>query len=131
MSFWARIGKWLTEHSKFMGEVNFLATMAHVAWAYGIVLTTAFISGQLRLAAEMSIGLGLFAAVKEFVYDANFEKDPPQTFKDNMQDFCGYLGGIALAWIAIGVAWHLRAKAGGSSAPAPLTGDAWLLVFGG
>jgi hypothetical protein len=131
MTLWARIGKWLTEHSKFMNELDFLAGMAHVAWAYGIVLTTMFVSGQLRLTAEISIGLVLFAAAKEFIYDANFEKDPPQTFKDNMQDFCGYLGGLALAWIAIGVIRHFHAKTGGSLMPVPMANDTWLLVLGG
>jgi hypothetical protein len=105
VSIWARIGKWLTEHSDFMNEVDFLAAMAHVGWAYGIILTAMFLSGSFRLTEETSIGLILFAAGKEFIYDARWER-PPQTFKDNAQDFCGYLGGIAFAWIAIGIQWH-------------------------
>jgi hypothetical protein len=37
------------------------------------------------------------AAVKEFWYDAKYEKNPPQTFLDNSEDFFGWALG---AWIS-------------------------------
>jgi len=41
----------------------------------------------------------LGAAIKEFYFDAKYEKDPPQTFWDNFQDFIGYALGTVVGWL--------------------------------
>ena len=38
----------------------------------------------------------LAGAIKEFVFDAREEVNPPQTFMDNLQDFGGWLTGAVL-----------------------------------
>jgi hypothetical protein len=106
---WQKFKAWLTAHSDFMNSVVFLAAMAHVGWATIIVLAPQFVLGtDLKLATWTSIILTAFAAAKEFIYDANIER-PVQSTKDNVQDFVGYLGGIALAWILIGFSIHFHA----------------------
>lgn len=105
---WAKIKEWLTIHSDFMNSVNFLAAMAHVGWACLIMLSVAVLSNSNMRACEYVSGcLIAFAAIKEFWFDATFER-PKQLFKDNAQDFAGYLGGVALAWAVIAV--HLGVK---------------------
>jgi hypothetical protein len=100
---WTKISAWLTAHSNFMNEVQFLANMGHFAWAFGIVLTTAYLSNSNYRALDIVSVAGIaLAAAKEFLYDANFEL-PKQTFKDNMTDFVGYVLGIAAAWVVIGL----------------------------
>lgn len=99
------LAKYLT--NEWMNEVSFLAPVAHVGWAALIVLATALLSGSsVKICGFVSAALTLFAAVKEYVYDANFEI-PKQTFRNNTEDFAGYLGGIALAWAIILLHLHL------------------------
>lgn len=43
-------------------------------------------------------GIMVYAAVKEYWFDARYEKNPPQTFWMNTQDFIGYVAG---AWLAV------------------------------
>ncbi len=90
---WQRIRGWLT--NSWMNEVNFLAAMAHVGWACLLTLACSIWFGS-RGQLGASASLIVYAAIKEWGYDAHFEL-PPQTWRDNLQDFCGYLGGIALA----------------------------------
>lgn len=112
MSIWAKIKTWLTAHSDFMSNVQFLAAMAHIAWAALIVLAPQFVFGlDLKLGLWMSIILAVTAGAKEYVYDASFEKN--QTFAINTQDFAGYLGGIAFSWILIGLAFYFRTHGAG------------------
>jgi hypothetical protein len=102
----AWLSKYLT--NEWMNEVSFLAPMAHIGWAALIVLATAILSGSnVKACGYASAGLTLFAALKEYVYDANFEI-PKQTFRDNTEDFAGYLGGIALAWLIVVLHLHLH-----------------------
>ena len=52
------------------------------------------------LNAIVCVGLNLligYAGCKEFIVDALFEHDPPQTFLDNLRDFVGYCVGAGLA----------------------------------
>lgn len=107
---WTRIKEWLIAHSDFMNDVQFLADMGHFAWAFGIVLTAAYLSDtSLKTLGIVSVvGIAL-AAAKEFFYDARFEQNPPQTFSDNMTDFVGYVLGVVGAWIVIGL--HFLAAA--------------------
>lgn len=103
---WSKISTWLTTHSDFMNEVNYLAAMGHIGWACLIVLSTALMTScNMRWCLGISAGMTIFAGCKEYLYDANFER-PKQTFKDNTQDFVGYLGGIGLAWAVILIHLH-------------------------
>jgi hypothetical protein len=113
---WSKIGVWLTAHSDFMNEVTYLAAMAHVGWACLIVLSAALFSAlDMHWCIGVSIGMIVFGALKEYVYDAHFER-PHQTFWMNTGDFIGYLGGIALAWTVISLTLHFRFH----GAPIPL-----------
>ena len=38
----------------------------------------------------------LAAGGKEFIFDARYELDPPQTFMDNLTDFAGYCVGVGI-----------------------------------
>lgn len=45
----------------------------------------------------------ILAAVKEFYYDAKYEKNPSQTFIDNLEDWLGWcLGGLFGFGFAVG-----------------------------
>lgn len=106
------IKTWLAKYltNEWMNETSFLAPMAHIGWAALIVLSVALLtSTNLKICAVVSAGLVVFAGLKEYVYDANFEL-PKQTFKDNTEDFVGYLGGLLLAWAVIGLQLYLRGK---------------------
>lgn len=65
----------------------FIAFQSHCWFAYAIVFTF----NQHWSIAAMLVAAG----VKEFYIDKHFELS--QTFRDNMQDFTGYLTGILLA----------------------------------
>lgn len=83
----AWLKKYLT--NSWMNETNYLAAMAHVGWAALIVLSAAiFTNSNITRLWEVSAVLIVFAGLKEYVYDANFEI-PKQTWKDNTQDFSG------------------------------------------
>jgi len=112
-----RIFAWLKGHltNSWMASNEFDATMAHIGWACLITLATLVIVAATRTPfprpALPSCGwcsgaLVLFALVKEYLYDANFE-EPKQSFAENTRDFLGYLGGLALAWIVIAAAIHV------------------------
>ena len=96
MNLWQRIKAALT--NKWMSDVTYLAAMAHVGWACLIVLTAYILHPS--AAITTALGVMIFAALKEYVYDANFEI-PKQTARDNTQDFLGYLGGVLLAALVL------------------------------
>ncbi len=74
-----------------MNNANFLAQAGHFLWGFGSVVAVAYALG--RGAALMMFGLNvLYASVKEWIYDANFEL-PKQTWKDNLLDFSMYAVG--------------------------------------
>lgn len=98
---WSKLKALLT--NTWMNNVDYLAAMAHVGWACLIILGTALIASlNVHWMVGMSIGMVLFAGLKEYVYDANFEL-PKQTFADNTEDFVAYVVGVGLAWAIIGV----------------------------
>jgi hypothetical protein len=112
-----RIFVWLKSHltNSWMASNEFDAAMAHVGWACLITLATLVVTLAARApfprAALPACGwcsgaLVVFALVKEYVYDANFEK-PKQDFAENTRDVLGYLGGLALAWIVIGASMYI------------------------
>ena len=95
---------WLS--SEWMSSVTYLAFMAHSAWACAGVLA-AFILGGLHAAEIATVVWMAFAAVKEFVFDANFEV-PKQTAQDNWGDFGGYCAGLVLAWVLLVIQFKVR-----------------------
>jgi hypothetical protein len=99
---------WTWLRNSWMNDATYLAAMAHIAWACLIVLAADVLSRDARAWERgVTLTLVLFAALKEYVYDAHFE-EPPQTWRDNTQDFVGYCCGIALAWGIIGASSWLR-----------------------
>lgn len=47
-------------------------------------------------AIALTLSIMAAAAVKEFWYDATYEKNPPQTFADNLEDWIGWsLGAVS------------------------------------
>ncbi len=106
-NLWNKLKALLT--NTWMNSVTYLAAMAHIGWAALILVSVAFVSNtSLATCAYASVGLVVFAAIKEYGYDANFEL-PKQTWKDNTQDFAGYVGGVALAWGVILLHLHMPA----------------------
>lgn len=70
---------------------TFSENAAHILAGYGAVLTVALFRGS----HYWFIAFVLGAAIKEYVYDAEFET-PHQTFLMNTTDFLGYCLGIAI-----------------------------------
>jgi hypothetical protein len=70
-----------------------VAGCAHFFFAGYLVMLTAMLWPSEIL--TVTLGITGFAAVKEFVYDAKYELNPPQTFLDNLEDFVTYVLG---AW---------------------------------
>lgn len=80
---------------------NFIAFNAHCWFAYASVFTLAsFGVDALPVCAAVIVAAG----IKEFWFDATQEKDPPQTFLDNLEDFAGYAGGALLAVAVVNLA---------------------------
>lgn len=73
---------------------SFIAFNAHCWFAFSVVYVS--LDQGLDLPRVVWTAL-VVAAVKEFIFDATQEKNPPQTFLDNLEDFCGYAVGTALA----------------------------------
>lgn len=75
-------------------NMQFVAGAAHFFFAGYIMMMTDLLWPNNLLWAVLGI-TGL-AAAKEWGFDARYEKNPPQTFMDNLEDFLGYAAG---AWI--------------------------------
>jgi hypothetical protein len=102
---------WLKTHltNSWMNSTSFLATMAHSGWsatilAIGILISMPGLPNLWVVSILSGAILLLWAAPKEFLYDANFEL-PKQTAADNWEDFFGYVGGVAIVWLVILVKW--------------------------
>lgn len=86
----------ITDFISSIGEnPKFIAFAAHSGVAATVLLL--FSGWHQYLAAVIAIGL---AGFKEFAFDRLYEKSPPQTFWDDLEDFTGYLTGIAFALFA-------------------------------
>ena len=85
--------------NSWMTSTNYLAQIGHVLAGYSIVLTTAYFSNDdILWLSGITVILTALVAIKEFIYDANFEL-PKQTNKDNWMDFGMYSVGMGLGWI--------------------------------
>jgi hypothetical protein len=76
--------------AKLGQNIQFVAACAHFFFAGYLVLL--FPSHALLVA----VGITVYASIKEFVFDARYESNPPQTWTDDIEDFAGYVAG---AWV--------------------------------
>jgi hypothetical protein len=117
--FWSKAWAWMKVHltNSWMASNGFDSTMAHIGWAALLVFATAIVSialivgippGILPACGWCSGGLVIFAAGKEFIFDPAFEIPKQTIYPDGVQDFAGYIGGIALAWGVILLSMHLH-----------------------
>ena len=79
--------------AKLGQNIQFVAFWAHLGVGALIVL----VSGRYSEVAAIIVILG--ASVKEFYFDAKYEKDPPQTFWDNLEDFSGWSMGAVVGFV--------------------------------
>ena len=75
-------------------SIQFVAFAAHFFAAGYLMMLVAFLCPSWLL--WIALGITGLAAVKEYVFDAKYELNPPQTFLDNTEDFSGWVAG---AWI--------------------------------
>jgi len=81
---------------------NFIAFNAHCWFAFSLLY---FLYTLHHWTIVITVPLALIiSALKEFMFDAQYETNPPQTTKDNIMDFVGYVSGIALAIVAAAIA---------------------------
>lgn len=71
-------------------NIQFVAYMAHMG------VTALIVEHTGRWRPYVAVAVVVASAIKEFYFDARYEKDTPQTFLDNLQDFAGYLSGATL-----------------------------------
>jgi hypothetical protein len=81
--------------SKLGQNIQFVAFCAHL-------FAAAFIVERFHSHKYIAMAVVIIAAaLKEYLYDAREEKDPPQTLLDNTEDFIGWaLGAMIGALIA-------------------------------
>ena len=85
------IAKWIANLGQ---NIQFVAFAAHLGIA-------ALIVEHMPQPFYIMLAVFVVAGIKEFVFDARYEKNPPQTFTDNMQDWLGYAVGAGLGyWLA-------------------------------
>ena len=104
-ALWAWMKKHLT--NSWMNDADVLAQIAHFGYGALVVVTAAYLGGD-RRAFGFAGAWAVYAALKEFVYDANFEL-PKQTWRDNVLDFSTLVGGALFGLGVVGVK-HLLTK---------------------
>lgn len=84
--------------NSWMNNANVLAQIGHVLFGYALMLTVAYFSNTSFMYLGIFAGaLIVYAALKEFWYDANYEL-PKQTWKDNLLDFSMYMLGLLVGF---------------------------------
>ena len=82
--------------AKLGQNIQFVAFWAHAGAACFLVEHLSFGYPLIACAA-----IFVAAGIKEFYFDAKYEKDPPQTFLDNFEDWIGWaVGAVAGAFFA-------------------------------
>lgn len=77
-------------------NIQFVAFWAHLGVAAIVTIAAYhFTADGTYVAAAIVSG----AAIKEYYFDAKYEKDPPQTFVDNTEDFIGWALGTLVGWL--------------------------------
>ncbi len=89
-----KLPAWLLNNS-WMNNPNVIAQFGHAGIPYGALLTLDKYNHSTWFWA-LAAGMVVFAGVKEFWYDANYET-PKQPFMNNMIDFSFYCLGVSLA----------------------------------
>jgi hypothetical protein len=74
-------------------NIQFVAWFAHAGVANFVV------QHSFGHQAVLAIVVIVAGGIKEFWFDATYEKDPPQTFLDNFEDWSGWAAGAILGWI--------------------------------
>ena len=77
-------------------NIQFVAFFAHAGVAVFLVEHVNF-NHPFDMMSLIIVGAG----IKEFYFDARYEKDPPQTFMDNLQDFIGWAVGAVVGYLYI------------------------------
>jgi hypothetical protein len=77
---------------------TFVAQVAHFGAAYTIL--SVFILRFPKYQAYAAFGMVVYAVLKEFWYDANYEI-PKQPFLNNLLDFSMYVGGVITAFVVV------------------------------
>jgi hypothetical protein len=90
-----KLPSWLTKDNGWMNNPNVLAQFGHAGIPYGALLTLDHYHRNLVFLI-LSIGIIVFAGIKEFYYDARYEV-PKQSFTNNLTDFAFYCLGVGLA----------------------------------
>lgn len=93
------LSDWL---AKLGEDPIFVAFNAHCWFAFAVIFVTAQYVTHTTLYVLAGACMAL-SACKEFLFDANYEENPPQTAYDNATDFAGYVCGIFLALLAINI----------------------------
>jgi Na+/H+ antiporter NhaD/arsenite permease-like protein len=94
MTFKEFISNITTEIATTGQNIQFVAFAAHLGIA-------ALVVEHLPDPFYVMLAVFVIAGIKEFVFDAQYEKNPPQTFTDNLQDWLGYAIGACLGyWLA-------------------------------
>jgi hypothetical protein len=112
VAFWAYVGVSLlvVERSPYKAAVllAFYAVMA--IWGDNIQVTAFFAHGGVagliaeHLPHQFIVAGAIIVAggIKEFYFDAKYEKDPPQTFIDNLEDWSGWSVGAIVGAVLHG-----------------------------
>jgi hypothetical protein len=86
--------------NEWMNNATVLAQIGHFLGGYTIITTWAFHGGSWRAVVIVAGVVVVYAAVKEFFYDANYEI-PHQTFWDNLLDFSFWCLGAAVGVLGV------------------------------
>ena len=77
-------------------NIQFVAFWAHLGVA-GLV--TILFYHFTKYGSYISISIVIGAFIKEYYFDAKYEKNPPQSFLDNTEDFAGWAFGVLIGWL--------------------------------
>jgi hypothetical protein len=91
--------------NRWMNDSTVLAQFGHFLGGYGIITTLAYHGAVFRIVLLAAALIVLYALIKEFWYDANYEL-PKQTFFDNALDFTFWCLGTIVG--VVGVWAHVR-----------------------
>lgn len=84
---------WTNKIATLGQNIQFVAFFAHAGVSY-FVIDVAPEPVKMWLAWLIVV----LAGIKEFYFDARYEKNPPQTFWDNLEDWLGWSVGVVLGF---------------------------------
>lgn len=93
--------------NSWMNNPQYLAQIGHFLGGGSIAILVSIFFGYSTILYAM-LAIAIISGIKEFWYDANYERDPVQSFGDNFMDFSFYqLGSIVGAALMV-LAHHLH-----------------------